>query len=464
LQLQLGDTLLVRGATCGLGLAAIQLARALKVRVVATTHRAHKLQQLLDAGADEAVLDNGRLAATRTEPAKVEGANKVLDLVGVSCLRDTLRCVEHGGIVCSTGILGGVYAWDGFDPIKDIPNGVYLTSFFSNYPTEELFDALFAFMQGHGLRPIYNREFAFDDLPSALELQDAGSGGKIVVVAGREGEIARLREALREADAVIVGAGAGLSTSAGFTYAGERFERLFPDFIAKYGFGDMYSAGFYPFPTPGEQWAFWSRFIWCNRYEPAPKNTYAKLLSLVEGKDFFAITTNVDHQFQNAGWPKERLFYTQGDYGLWQCSKPCHSETYDNFETVKRMVEEQRDMRVPPELVPRCPKCGRPMSMNLRADGTFVEDAGWHAAAGRYQAFLDEHREGKVLYLELGVGGNTPGIIKYPFWRFVHDNPHSTYACINMGEAVAPAEIRERSILIDADIDAILDELVGERS
>ena len=278
-----------------------------------------------------------------------------------------------------------------------------------------------------------------------------------------ESEIDHLRVALDNAEAVIVGAGAGFSTAAGFTYAGERFERLFPDFIAKYGFRDMYSAGFFQFPTLEEQWAFWSRHIWCNRYEPAPKNTYGKLLKLLAGKDYFVITTNVDHQFQLAGFAKERLFYTQGDYGLWQCSVPCHDSTYDNYETVKRMVEEQRDMRVPSELVPKCPKCGQPMSMNLRADNTFVEDAGWHEAAARYRDYLEAHQADKVLYLELGVGANTPAIIKYPFWRYTYANPKTTYACINFGEAWAPEEIRDRSILLDGDIDAVLDELHGER-
>ena len=275
-----------------------------------------------------------------------------------------------------------------------------------------------------------------------------------------QNELARLRVALGEADAVVVGAGAGLSTAAGFTYAGERFERLFADFIERYGFTDMYTAGFYHFPTPEEQWAFWSRHIWCNRYQPAPKNTYAKLLRLLDGKDFFVITTNVDHQFQKAGFPKERLFYTQGDYGLWQCSEPCHQKTYDNYETVKVMVEQQRDLRVPSELMPHCPVCGKPMSMNLRADNTFVEDAGWHAAAERYTTYLRAHQSGKVLYLELGVGGNTPGIIKYPFLRYTYDNPQATYACLNFGEAVTAREIQDRSILIDADIDAVLSDLV----
>ncbi|MGN0059578.1 MAG: SIR2 family NAD-dependent protein deacylase [Coriobacteriales bacterium] len=277
----------------------------------------------------------------------------------------------------------------------------------------------------------------------------------------KQHEIERLKEAIASASAVVVGAGAGLSTAAGFTYAGERFQRLFPDFIETYGFSDMYSAGFYPYATPEEHWAYWSRYIWHNRYEPAPKDTYEKLLALLAGKDFFVLTTNVDHQFQLAGFPKERLFYTQGDYGLWQCSKPCHDATYDNYEVVKRMVEEQRDMRVLSELVPTCPKCGRPMSMNLRADDTFVEDAGWHEAAARYSSFLESHRDGKVLYLELGVGMNTPVIIKYPFWRLTLENEQATYACINYGEAYAPKEIRERSIVLDSDIDAVLNALVA---
>ena len=278
-----------------------------------------------------------------------------------------------------------------------------------------------------------------------------------------ENEIARLHEAIKSADAVVVGAGAGLSTAAGFTYSGERFERLFPDFIAKYGIRDIYSGGFFPFSSLEEYWAWWSRSIWCNRYEPAPKDTYDKLLRLLAGKEFFVITTNVDHQFQLAGFPKERLFYTQGDYGLWQCSEPCHDATYDNYETVKRMVEEQHDMRVPTELVPYCPKCGKPMTMNLRIDGTFVEDADWHAAAERYRDFLEAHETGKVLYLELGVGGNTPVIIKYPFWRYTNANPQATYACVNLGEEYVHQCIADRSILVDADIDRVLDNLLEGR-
>ncbi len=276
-------------------------------------------------------------------------------------------------------------------------------------------------------------------------------------------ETISLRDAIRDADAIVVGAGAGLSTAAGLTYAGERFERHFADFIGKYGFTDMYTAGFYPFPTEEERWAYWSRHIWHNRYVDPPKDTYAKVLKLLQGRDFFVITTNVDHQFQRAGFPRGRLFYTQGDYGLWQCSKPCHDKTYDNYEVVRQMVERQRDMRVPTELVPRCPVCGEPMSMNLRADDTFVEDEGWHAAALRYQRFLECHEGLRVLFLELGVGGNTPVIIKYPFWRYTYDNPRATYACVNFGQVMTAREIADRSILVDGDIDAVLDELLEVR-
>lgn len=269
----------------------------------------------------------------------------------------------------------------------------------------------------------------------------------------------RLKQEIQTADAILIGAGAGLSTSAGFTYTGKRFAETFADFISKYGFRDMYSGGFYPFETLEEHWAYWSRYIYINRYQDAPKDTYADLLALVQGKDYFVLTTNVDHCFQKAGFDKHRLFYTQGDYGLWQCSKPCHSKTYDNEEILRRMVAEQKDMRVPSELVPRCPVCGAPMSMNLRADSTFVEDEGWHQAAARYQDFIRRHEGMRVLYLELGVGMNTPGIIKYPFWKMVYQNPKAAYACVNLSEAYCPAEIRKRSICIDEDIGKVLKKL-----
>ena len=273
-------------------------------------------------------------------------------------------------------------------------------------------------------------------------------------------EIERLRSALKEADAVVVGAGAGLSASAGFAYAGARFEEHFADFIQKYGFEDMYSGGFYPFKSQEEMWAYWSRYICINRYMDAPKPVYRDLLELVRGNDLFVITTNVDHCFQKAGFDKARLFYTQGDYGLFQCSVPCCDKTYDNEETVRRMVAEQRDMKVPSELVPRCPVCGSFMSMNLRADDTFVEDEGWRAAAERYEDFLNAHAGQRVLFLELGVGGNTPAIIKYPFWAMTRNNPNALYACINLNQAVCPAEIEARSICIEADIGEVVNQLI----
>ena len=272
-------------------------------------------------------------------------------------------------------------------------------------------------------------------------------------------KISRLKQELNTADAVVIGAGAGLSTSAGFTYTGERFQKYFGDFIAKYGFRDMYSGGFYPFDSLEEHWAYWSRYIYINRYLDAPEPVYSGLFQLVQEKDYFVLTTNVDHQFQKAGFDKHRLFYTQGDYGLWQCSKPCHQKTYDNEAIVKKMLAEQKDMKISTELVPYCPVCGAPMSMNLRADDTFVEDGGWHAAARRYEDFLRRHEGEHILFLELGVGGNTPVIIKYPFWRMTAENPRAVYACINLGEAYAPREIMDRSICIDGDIGNLLKKL-----
>lgn len=272
-------------------------------------------------------------------------------------------------------------------------------------------------------------------------------------------QIEQLTEKILTADAIIVGAGAGMSASAGYTYSGKRFEDNFPDFIQKYGFKDMYTAGFYPFETLEEHWAYWSRYIYINRYADAPGEAYKDLLELIKDKDYFVLTTNVDHCFQNAGFDKHRLFYTQGDYGLWQCSKPCHERTYDNEAIVRKMVAEQENMRIPSGLVPYCPVCGAPMSMNLRADETFVEDNGWHNAAARYQEFLRRHTGLSVLFLELGVGGNTPGIIKYPFWQMTYQNPKAAYACINLSEAYIPAEIKKQSVNIAGDIGEVLEKL-----
>ena len=268
--------------------------------------------------------------------------------------------------------------------------------------------------------------------------------------------IEKVKEKIRTADAVVIGAGAGISTAAGFTYSGERFEKYFSDFRKKYGFEDMYSGGFYPYETPEEHWAYWSRYIYINRYMDAPKPVYDVLLKLVANKDYFVITTNVDHCFQKAGFDKKRLFYTQGDYGLFQCSEPCCQETFDNKDIIFEMLKQQKDMKIPTELLPVCPHCGKPLTMNLRSDDKFVEDEGWHHAAERYENFLRTRAGGKILFLELGVGYNTPVIIKYPFWQMTAKNPNATYACINKGQAICPQEIERQSICVNAGIGEVL--------
>lgn len=294
------------------------------------------------------------------------------------------------------------------------------------------------------------------------------------------GSVEALKKALQDCDAVVIGAGSGLSTSAGFLYDGDRFTKYFGDFYQKYGFSDMYSGGFYPYGSLEEYWAFWSRDIYINRYMNAPKPVYDTLYALVKDKDYFVLTTNVDHCFQKAGFDKKRLFYTQGDYGLFQCSGPCHQRTYDNRATVRKMVEAQGitvesdgsltlpetglKTEVPSELVPHCPHCKKPMTMNLRCDDSFVEDAGWHDAAERYAEFIRRHEGLKVLFLELGVGYNTPGIIKYPFLRMTARNPKATYACINKGQAITMEEIKDRSICIDGDIGGVLGKISGGSS
>ena len=273
----------------------------------------------------------------------------------------------------------------------------------------------------------------------------------------------RLHQAIEQSDAVLIGAGAGLSASAGFSYKGERFERYFKDFASKYGFHDMYVGGFFPYPTAEEYWAYWSRYIMVNRYMDAPKPVYQALLSLVQKKDYFVLTTNVDHCFQKAGFDKSRLFYTQGDYGLFQCSAPCCQKTWDNEEVIRRMAEEQKDMRVPTSLIPLCPRCGKPMTMNLRSDDTFVQDDGWYQAAWQYKRFLLQHQKGRILYLELGVGYNTPGIIKYPFWKMALQNPEAVYACVNRGQAFVPGEFRQNALCLDDDIGSVLNNLLRMR-
>ena len=293
-----------------------------------------------------------------------------------------------------------------------------------------------------------------------------------------EQKLLELKEHLAQADAIIIGAGAGLSTAAGFVYSGERFEKFFNDFEKKYGFHDMYSGGFYPYETQEEFWAYWSRYIWINRYMDAPKSTYSDLFSLVKDKDYFVLTTNVDHCFQKAGFDKKRLFYTQGDYGLFQCTKPCCKKTWDNERMIRDMILAQgfemgerngltlpegkaAMMSIPAELLPKCPNCGRPLTMNLRSDDKFVEDEGWHKAAAEYEAWVMARQNQRVVYLEIGVGYNTPGIIKYSFWQQVYQNEKALYVCLNMEEDPVPKEIEARAIVIGGDSDIVIRELTA---
>ena len=292
-----------------------------------------------------------------------------------------------------------------------------------------------------------------------------------------EEQVRKLKEKIQNAEAIVLGAGAGLSTAAGLSYSGERFQKYFFDFAKKYPIRDIYSGGFFPFESTEEFWAWWSRSIYFNRYIDAPSDVYGNLKNIVEGKDYFVLTTNVDHQFQRAGFEKKRLFYTQGDYGLFQSSRPTVAKTYDNQEIVEKMLEAQgfvRDnegifqlsedkllkMSIPTELIPICPDDGLPMTMNLRTDESFVEDAGWKMAAKRYQDFLHSHKGKHVLYWELGVGMNTPVIIKFPFWQYTEENPNAYYACLNLGEAGCSREISERSICLNADIGQVLRDLL----
>lgn len=301
-------------------------------------------------------------------------------------------------------------------------------------------------------------------------------GRRYYKIKNTDNGIEKLREALDKSDAVIIGAGAGLSTSAGLTYTGERFYKYFQDFIDKYSFRDMYSGGFYPFETLEEHWAYWSRYIYINRYMNPPKPVYNKLFEIVKDKDYQIITTNVDHCFQKTGFDKCRLYYTQGDYGLFQYSEPCHDKTYDNKDVVVNMMLAQGfqidgdgmltipdgtelKMAVPTELICQCPICGKPMAINLRADDTFVQDDGWYKAAERYEDFLHGHQNLKVLFFELGIGMNTPGIVKFAFWKMIHEWKDATYGCINLNEAFAPDEIWKKSVCINDDIGSVLDEI-----
>ncbi len=320
----------------------------------------------------------------------------------------------------------------------------------------------------------------FDNMPNGyletiregLKAVRSFQSGLSFGIGSRNDRIKRLKQELESADAVIIGAGAGLSTAAGLTYSGERFEKYFGDFAARFGISDIYSGGFYPFPDDETRWAWWARHIYYNRYIEAPEPVYRKLLSLVQDKDYFVITTNVDHQFQRAGFDKKRLFYTQGDYGLFQSVNPAIRKTYDNEEWVMQAMEAQGfvkdpdgvfqipqggvSMTIPTALLPKCPDDGSALTTNLRADDSFVEDEGWHRASAAYSDYIRRHKGQHMLFLEIGVGANTPVIIKYPFWAMTAENPKAVYACLNNDEAFCPKQIEDQAVCVDGDANEVL--------
>lgn len=272
-------------------------------------------------------------------------------------------------------------------------------------------------------------------------------------------DIKQIVDVIDNAEALVLGAGSGLSSAAGFKYEGMFFEDNFSDFIEEYGFSDMYSAGFYPFETLEEYWGYWSRHIYLNRYKYKDNELYKNLIDFIKDKNYFVITTNVDHQFQLSGVDKNRLFYTQGDYGLFQCSVPCHNKTYDNEDIIAEMVEKQKDRKIPSNLVPYCPKCNKPMTTNLRINDTFVEDEGWHRAHENYKNFLDINKYKKIVFLELGVGFNTPGIIKYPFENMISKYENAVLIRINQEKSPYFFDIKDKIIFVKGDLKETLNDI-----
>lgn len=278
----------------------------------------------------------------------------------------------------------------------------------------------------------------------------------------------QVKQEISDADAIVIGAGAGLSLAAGFTLSGDRFVNYFSDFIEKFGITDMYSGGFFSFPSRKTYWSWWSRVIWLSRYQPAPQDTYQRLYELIKDRNYFILTTNVDHQFQLAGFDKQRLFYTQGDYGLFQQTDS--QQTFDNFDLIKKMIlsqgfqindngellkPNQLSMDVDPELIAQADQ----YQLNLRVDSDFVEDEGWHQAAQRFNNFIGRYQKNKIVYLELGVGANTPGIIKYPFWQWTFNNPQARLITVNAADVSFPQELSNQAIGFKMDINQFIDSL-----
>lgn len=271
--------------------------------------------------------------------------------------------------------------------------------------------------------------------------------------------ILEVKNLINKADYILIGAGAGLSTAAGLDYSGKRFEDNFGEFIEKYDFTDMYTAGFYDFNTEEEKWAFWAKHMYLNDIGIGATKLYKDVLNLVKDKKYFVITTNVDDQFYKAGFDKEKVFAMQGSLKYIQCSKACHNKLYDATDLVKEMINKTKDCKIPTELVPVCPVCGEKMEVNVRIDANFVQDENWYKQDKRYGEFLDKSQDKNLLLLEIGVGFNTPGIIRFPFEQMVYNNVNTHLVRINKDYAFASKEIEDKTILFNEDTNKIVEDL-----
>ena len=271
--------------------------------------------------------------------------------------------------------------------------------------------------------------------------------------------ILKAKQAIKQADYIIIGAGSGLSTAAGLLYNGEKFEKDFKEFIEKYHFDNLYSASFYEFKTQEEKWAFFAKMIKLNRYNKNPLKLYQELYEIVKNKEYFVLSTNVDGQFYNSGFAKEKVFEVQGDYEYLQCENACHNKLYNNEKLVKKWIRNIKNCKIPSNLVMKCPVCGGNMDMNLRKDANFVQDENWHKASNNYNKFLDRIKNKNVVLLEIGVGFNTPGIIRFPFEQMTANNEQITLIRINKDYPLPMLEIKSKTISFDEDTNKIIEDL-----
>lgn len=303
------------------------------------------------------------------------------------------------------------------------------------------------------------RKMTFEQFLSGIP-----AGDYVLQKASYDEQIKKSAEILKESDYILIGAGAGLSAAAGLTYSGKRFTDNFSEFIEKYGMKDMYSAGFYPFPSEEARWGYWSKHVYVNRISPKALPLYKQLYELVKNKNYFVLTTNTDHQFYKAGFGADRIFATQGDYGLIQCQRGCHDKTYDDIIMINQMNQARKDCMIPSYMVPRCPVCGGPMNMNLRCDQFFVEDEAWHKSEEHFGDFLEECYNGKVALLELGIGFNTPTIIRFPFEKLTRKNKNMRLIRLNLNEAIISESLGDRAVGINEDMTKSINDILYEIS